>query len=111
MKKFIVIYHSAPEAMEQMSNATPEQREEGMKMWFAWKDKIGEALIDFGAPLMGGTAINPNGEKSPSTKQVSGYSIVQAENAETATALVENHPHLMWHPTASVELHEYVEMY
>ncbi len=110
MKKFIAIYHAAPEAMAQMSEATPEQKNEGMKHWMAWKEKAGNAVLDFGAPLMGGIAIDTSGTKTTSTKQVSGYSIVQAEDAEAAQALFNGHPHLHWHPTASVELHEFVEM-
>ena len=81
-----------------------------MKHWFAWKDKVGTALVDFGAPLMGGIAINPSGNKANSSKQVSGYSIVQAENNEAAQGLFDNHPHLHWHPSASIEVHECVEM-
>ncbi|MDN5204873.1 hypothetical protein QQ008_26010 [Fulvivirgaceae bacterium BMA10] len=110
MKKFIAIYHAAPEAMAQMAEATPEQKAEGMKYWLAWKEKIGNALVDLGAPLVGGVAINPSGDKVNSSKQVSGYSIVQADDTEAAHALFDNHPHLSWHPTASIEIHECVEM-
>ena len=110
MKRFIAIYHAAPEAMAQMTKATPEQKAEGMKYWLTWKEQVGNALIDFGSPLMGGIAISPSGDKTSSSKQVSGYSIVQAENAEAAQALFNGHPHLHWHPTASIEVHECVEM-
>jgi len=110
MKKFMAIYHSAPEAMAQMAEATPEQKEQGMKAWMAWNEKTGNALLDFGAPLMGGVNLGQNGATAESTKQVSGYSIVQAENAAAAQALFDQHPHFHWHPTASIEVHECVEM-
>ncbi len=110
MKKFIAIYHAAPEAMAQMSEATPEQKAEGMKYWLAWKEQVGSAMVDFGAPLMGGVAISPSGDKTGSSKQVSGDSIVQAESAEAAQALFDGHPHLQWHPTASIEVHECIDM-
>lgn len=110
MKKFLAIYHAAPEAMAQMATATPEQQAEGMKHWHDWKDKIGNAMVDFGSPLMGGIALNPSGEKSASDKQVSGYSMVQADSAEAAEALFNNHPHLFWHPSATIELHECMAM-
>lgn len=110
MKKFIAIYHAAPEAMAQMTEATPEQKAEGMKYWMAWKDQVGEALVDFGSPLMGGVAISASGERTNSSKQVSGYSVVQAENADAAYELFNGHPHLGWHPTASIEVHECLEM-
>lgn len=110
MKKFIAIYHAAPEAMAQMTEATPEQKAEGMKYWLSWKEKVGEALVDFGSPLMGGIAINPSGNKTNSSKHVSGYSIVQADTAEAAHALFGDHPHLAWHPTASIEVHECIDI-
>ncbi len=81
-----------------------------MKYWMTWKDNIGDALIEMGSPLMGGTNINPAGEKTESTKQVSGYSMVQAENAAAAQALFVGHPHLHWHPSAAIEVHECIEM-
>ena len=110
MKKFIAVYHASPEAMAQMTEATPEQTAEGMKYWLDWKEKIGHALIDMGSPLMGGIAISPSGDKANSTKQVSGYSIVQAEDAVAAHELFAGHPHLNWHTSASIEVHECVEM-
>ncbi|WP_411031227.1 hypothetical protein [Spongiimicrobium sp. 3-5] len=110
MKKFIAIYHSAPEAMAQMADATPEQKAEGMQHWLDWKDRIGSAMIDLGAAVMGGVAISPNGAKTNSTKQVSGYSLVQAESMEAAHKLFDGHPHLHWHPTASIEIHECIAM-
>lgn len=110
MKKFMALYHSAPEAMAQMATATEEQKAEGMEHWFAWREKIGSALIDFGAPTMGGMAISASGDKSNSTKNVSGYSMVQAENMDAAQELFVQHPHLHWHPTASIEVHECIDM-
>ena len=110
MKKFIAIYHAAPEAMAQMTEATPEQLAEGMKYWMAWKDQVGDGIVDFGSPIMGGISMSPSGEISPSQKQVAGYSIVQAENAEAARAFFNGHPHLNWHPTATIEVHECADM-
>lgn len=110
MKKFIAIYHAAPEAMAQAAEATPEQKDAAMQLWFDWKDKIGNALVDFGAPLVGGIAISTAGEKTNSAKQVSGYSIVQATNNEAAHALFEGHPHLSWHATSTIEVHEFLAM-
>jgi len=49
MKKFMVIYHAPAEAVAQMESATPEQKAEGMKPWLAWKDSVGNKLVDFGA--------------------------------------------------------------
>ena len=110
MKKFIVIYHSTPESMAQMASATPEQKAEGMKPWLAWKDKVGDHLVDFGAPLMGGIKISPDGAAAASTKEVSGYSIMQAESMEQAQSLLADHPHNAWNAGCAIEVHEAIEM-
>lgn len=110
MKKFIVIYHAPAEAMAEMANVTPEQKEEGMKPWFAWKESIGDKLVDFGTPLMGGQRILPDGTMEDSTKDVTGYSIIQATDMEEAKSLLKNHPHLAWTGGCDIEVHECIEM-
>jgi hypothetical protein len=110
MKKFIVIYHAPAEAMEMMANATEEQKMEGMKPWFAWKEEVGEKLVDFGSPLWGGTRLLPDGNQKPSTKEVTGYSIIQANDMNEAKSLLSTHPHLKWTGGCDIEVHECVEM-
>jgi len=110
MKKFIVIYHAPSEAVAQMAKATPEQQAEGMKPWFAWKDSIGNKLVDFGSPLMGGTRLLPDGRSEMSKREVTGYSILQAKDMEEAKALLKNHPHLAWTGGCDIEVHECVAM-
>lgn len=110
MKKFIVIYHAPAEAVAQMATATPEQKEEGMKPWFAWKDSLGDKLIDLGSPLMGGTRLLPDGSSELSKKEVTGYSFIQATDMEEAKGLLKNHPHLSWTGGCDIEVHECTEM-
>lgn len=110
MKKFIVIYHAPAEAMAQMANATPEQKAEGMKPWMAWKETLGDKLVDLGTPLMGGVRLSPNGGAQASTKDVTGYSILQANDMEEAKSLLQGHPHLGWNEGCDIEVHETVAM-
>ena len=83
MEKYVVIYHAPAAVMQQAANATPEQIEEGMKPWMAWAEKCGDALVDLGTPLSGGQKVTKSGI-SPSVNEVSGYSILQAENMQSA---------------------------
>ncbi|MFT5723607.1 MAG: hypothetical protein ACI9JN_000722 [Bacteroidia bacterium] len=106
MKNFIVLYHAPAEAMAGMATATEEQKMEGMKPWFAWKESIGDALVDFGAPLMGGTKLLPDGTAQASTKDVTGYSIIQANDIEEAKGMLKGHPHLAWTGGCDIEVHE-----
>jgi hypothetical protein len=106
MKKFLVLYHSPEVARAEMSTASPEQKQEGMKPWMAWKDKIGNKLVDFGAPLKVGARIRPDGHIEKSKKEVSGYSMIQAKDINEAEALLKEHPHLKWNGGCDIELHE-----
>mgnify|MGYP003399325597 FL=1 len=106
MKKFIVIYHTPTEAAKQMAGKSQEDMAKGMEAWMIWAKKCGDALVDMGSPLMGGQVLSPNGTTAPSTKEVNGYSIVQAANMKAAVALFNGHPHLTWNDSCSIEFHE-----
>ena len=53
---------------------------------------------------MGGLKINADGTTEASTKEVSGYSVTQAENMDEARRLIEGHPH------KNIEVHESVSI-
>jgi hypothetical protein len=111
MKKFLVLYHAPVESMEQTMNVTPEQQAEGMKAWMDWAKKTGSHLVEMGSPLMNGQTLRPDGSVNTSEKNVSGYSIVQAENMEEAKALFQGHPHIAgWNADASIEVHEFMPL-
>ena len=106
-KRFLIIYHAPMDAMAQTANNTPEQLEAGMAMWNAWAERLGSRLIDLGAPLGGGKSLTAEGSLTPSTKDVAGYSFLEAENWEELMDLLTGHPHLSgWHPEATIEVHE-----
>ena len=106
-KRFLVIYHAPMDAMAQTANNTPEQLEAGMALWNAWAERLGSRLIDLGAPLGGGKSLTAEGSLTPSTKDVAGYSFLEAENWEELMDLLTGHPHLSgWHPEATIEVHE-----
>ena len=105
MKKFIVIYHAPNDAQMDAANMSQEQQAKGMKLWMDWAQKCGDKLIDMGAPLINGQSLTPNGSFA-SKKEVSGYSIIQANNMEEAKMLLQGHPHLGWNAACSIEVHE-----
>jgi hypothetical protein len=108
LKKYIVIYHMSPAAArrgEKMRAANPDASAEGMKGWMAWAKKCGKKLVDLGSPLAGGIKLTPEGA-SASKRQVSGYSILQAESLTEAKKLMANHPHIGWGGGCEIEIHE-----
>ena len=105
MKKFIVLYHAPLEATKQTANMKPEDQAKGMEAWMQWAKSCGDKLVDLGAPLVNGQALTPNGS-SASTKEVAGYSVLQAQDMDEAKALLKGHPHLGWNADCSIEVHE-----
>ena len=109
MKKFIVIYHSPATVVEQWSAASPEQMQKAMEPWMDWMAKCGDGLVDHGTPLGGGQKLSKSG-RSPSDKNVVGYSILQAEDIQGAIALLHGHPHLEAASGCEIEVHESMPM-
>ena len=105
MKKFVVIYHASAQMGERMAGASAEDRQKGMESWMAWAEGCGDSLVDMGSPLVGGQRLTASGS-SPSDRQVTGYSVLQAEDMESAKALLAGHPHLGWDPSCEIEVHE-----
>lgn len=81
MTNFLVLYRADTTAMEQMSNATPEQAQAGMQAWTAWFENAGPAVVDGGAPLSG------------DDRTLAGYSVLQAESRDALDAILDSHPH------------------
>ena len=110
MKKYMVLYHAPAEAFAGMADMTEEQKMEGMKPWMDWKESVGDAVVDFGSPLMMGRTVLPDGNTTESNKQVAGYSILQANSIDEAQQLIMGHPHLAWHGGCEIEVHEMAPM-
>lgn len=110
MKKFIAIYHSTPEAMQQFANAPEEAKAAGMKMWLDWKEKAGNHVVDYGAPLLPGQSGDESKDWSSINSSISGYSIFQANSIEDLKELMEDHPHLMSSNGSTLELLEFMPM-
>ncbi len=110
MKQFLVIYYAPAEAVGNMESMTQEEKMASLKPWMDWKAAHDENILNFGAPLMPGQDRNGTQEWKGSTKQVSGFSIVQSENIEGAKAMCTNHPHLSWNDACSLGVYEFIPM-
>lgn len=110
MKKFVLLYNAPAEAMATMGTATPEEKQKGMQAWMDWKDKMGEGVLDFGAPMMGSMTVNKDGSANQAPSEHTGYSLVQAESMEVLTEAVKSHPHLQWYDGCNIEIFECIAM-
>lgn len=103
MAKFILLYNGPATPMEQM---TQEQGQAVMEKWQAWMGRVGDALIDVGAPMANGEAIVDDGSSGTAT-QLNGYSIVEADDSKAVRDLLDGHPFLSDRSGKfSVEIHE-----
>lgn len=104
MNKYLVLYHAPTSARELMASATPEQAQAGMEAWMTWAKRCGDAIVDLGVPLGGGTHVEA-GSSAPAQGTVTGYSVLQADSLDTANGLLDGHPHLMM-PGGSIDVLE-----
>src|SRR5258708_25844320 len=94
MKKFLVLYKAPASAFEQMMKSTPEQQKAGMDAWMAWGKKAGSSIVDMGAPLGKSLRVAKGGAASPTTNDLRGYSVMQAESEEALAPTMKEHPHI-----------------
>jgi hypothetical protein len=104
MKKFLVMYKAPTSAFEQMKQSTPEQQKAGMEAWMAWSKKTAGSIVDMGAPLGKSVRVTKGGA-SPTTNDLGGYSIMQAESKEALADQMKGHPHFMM-PDGFIEIVE-----
>ena len=105
MNKYIVIYHAPDEVIAQMQDVTPEEMQKSMEPWMEWAAACGDGLVDMGTPLGGGLRLSTSGS-APSAQEVTGYSILQAENIAAAEAMLAGHPHMNYGVGCDIEVHE-----
>lgn len=90
MAKFIYLYRGPATPM---SGLTPEASASREAAFAAWIEKVGEALIDVGAPFGTSTSVRDDGTEGPAGDLI-GYTIVEADNLVAAKALTDGLPFL-----------------
>jgi hypothetical protein len=91
MAKFILLYKgpATPQA-----EITPEVGAKLMQAWESWMGKVGQSLVDAGAPFAGNsTAVVADGS-TRSASDLTGYTIVEASDINAAKSLVGGNPFL-----------------
>ncbi|MEP0521423.1 MAG: hypothetical protein ABJO09_06000 [Hyphomicrobiales bacterium] len=104
MPKFIFAYHGGgkPE--------TPEAGAEMMEKWNAWLESLGAAAINPGNPVgmsktVSASGVADNGGSNP----LSGFSVIEADTIDNATAMAKNCPHLEM-SNGTIEVAEMMDM-
>lgn len=90
MATFMFLYRGPATPMEDF---TPEQGAESLAAWTDWIQRVGPALVDPGKPFGASAAVVDDGSAGTASDQ-NGYSVVEADTIEAATALADKHPFL-----------------
>ena len=109
MSKYLVLYKSPISAGEKMNSMTPEEKQAEMGKWMQWAESCGESLTDMGAPLGLRKEVSADGA-SDSSSAVNGYSMLEADDMDSALALMEGHPHLSFTEGSTIEVLEGIDM-
>lgn len=105
MHRFIVLYRAPQSVAERFAQASPEEAQRGVQKWIDWATTLGPALLDPGKPLGNGVTVAPGGTM-PSTTDIIGMSIVQADSMADALELVKDHHHLSWAESCEITVLE-----
>jgi hypothetical protein len=82
MSKFLVTYHGGDMPTD------PQLAEQAKAAFGAWLAQAGSAIVNPGAPLRTVTTVPADGEPV----DVGGYTVIEADSVEAATAVLATHP-------------------
>jgi hypothetical protein len=98
MSKFLVLYRSEKSPAELFASISPEQAQAFAQAWTAWDQSAGPALVDPGNPTQMVSDPKAGGD------YVSGYAIIEADDAGAVNTLLQDHPHLATGGTVGIYL-------
>lgn len=86
MANFLLTFHggSMPE--------TKEDQDQVLAAWTGWFGNLGDALVDGGNPVSQSKAISPDGSVMDATSAPSGYTIIKADDLDSAVSLAKGCP-------------------
>jgi hypothetical protein len=87
MARFLVTYHGGgmPD--------TEDGRQQAMAAFGAWVSRVGDALVDPGAPLGPAKTVAADAVRDGAADgRTAGYTVLEAGNLDDAVALVRDHP-------------------
>jgi hypothetical protein len=88
MPKYLVTYHGGGPMPDD-----PEIAQQMMQAFQAWAAGVGAGLVDPGAPLSHAKTVSGDGTTDgQSVAEIGGYSLLQANDLDSAAELVADHP-------------------
>ena len=88
MPTYLITYHGGGGPP-----ASAEAREQMMAAFGAWVASVGDHMVDPGAPLGPSASVSSEGVSDQwAGAGIGGYSLIKADDMDTAVGLVKNHP-------------------
>ncbi len=107
MPRFLAVYTMPPDAVARFRRLPKAEQDaidaRGLKQWTEWQTRNAVAIVDAGGMVGRTTRVTKDGI-APATNPFCGYLIVEAESAEAAARLFENHPHFSIFPGDGVDV-------
>jgi hypothetical protein len=107
MPRFLALYTMKQEDLAAFRNLPQAEQDaidaEGVKQWQQWEERHAAAILEPGGMVGKTTRIDRDGIAAASNT-ICGYLIVEAETAEAAAQLFQDHPHITIFPGDAVEI-------
>ncbi|MBJ6135837.1 hypothetical protein JAU75_23640 [Ochrobactrum sp. Q0168] len=111
MPKFLAVYTMKPEDLASFRRLPKAEQDavdaEGLAQWAAWEQRHAAVILDRGG-MVGKTTRVTKHAITEATNPFCGYLVVEAETAEAAAKLFQDHPHITVFPGDGVDIMPFV---
>ncbi len=107
MPRFLAVYTMKPEDLASFRNLPKAQQDEvdavGVPQWVAWERRNAAFILDRGGMVGKTTRVTKDGVVE-AVNPFCGYLVVEAETADAAARLFQDHPHFTVFPGDGVDI-------
>ena len=107
MPRFLAVYTMKPEDLASFRNLPKAEQDAvdavGVKEWSAWEERNALSILDRGGMVGKTTRMTKEGVVS-AVNPFCGYLVIEAESADAAARLFEDHPHITVFPGDGVDI-------
>lgn len=111
MPRFLAVYTMKPEAVTAFRSLPKAEQDAidavGVGLWEEWEKRNAAVILDRGGMVGKTTRVTKDGV-APAVNPFCGYLVVEAEDADAAARLFEDHPHLTVFPGDGVDIMPFV---
>ena len=111
MPRFLAVYTMKPEDVATFRSLPKAEQDAidavGVSQWKAWEERNAAFILDRGGMVGKTTRITKAGVDK-AVNPICGYLVVEAETADAAARLFQNHPHITVFPGDGVDIMPFV---